>query len=45
MTIYLLRDKYVDLPIWNDNHHIATNPKALIFSQDIAKIILNETRS
>ena len=44
VPVYLLRDKYVDLPIWNDNHHIAANPKALIFSQDIAKIILNETR-
>jgi hypothetical protein len=41
--VYLLRDKYIDLPIWSDTHHIAVNPKALIYSTDIAKIILNET--
>lgn len=42
VPVYLLRDKYVDLPIWSDAHHIAINPKSLIYSTDIAEIILNE---
>lgn len=42
VPVYLLRDKYIDLPIWSDSHHIAINSKSLIYSTDIAEIILNE---
>ena len=42
VSVYLLRDKYVGLPIFSDAHHISINHKSLIYSTDIAEIILNE---
>ena len=45
IPVYLLRDKYIDLEIWSDAHHIAVNPKSIIYSEDIAEIILNEIGS
>ncbi len=42
VSVYLLRDKYIDLPVWSDAQHIAINTKSLIYSSDIAEIILNE---
>ncbi len=44
LQIYSLQYKYKDLKIWNDITHVAANENSTIFSQDIAKIILNETR-
>ncbi|HJU14312.1 MAG TPA: hypothetical protein VJ792_07650 [Candidatus Nitrosotalea sp.] len=40
--IYDLYDKYEDLPIFYDLIHVAMNKDAIIYSQDISKIILGE---
>ncbi len=42
VPVYLLHDKYVDLSIFSDAHHVSIDHKALIYSTDIAEIILNE---
>ena len=39
---YSLTDRYADLKIWSDSNHITTNPRGLIYSEDIAKMILGE---
>ena len=33
---------YSDMPIWHDLFHIAVNNQSLIFSEDVANIILKE---
>jgi hypothetical protein len=38
--IYDFREKYVGLNVWGDLTHIAFNDKALIFSDDMAEVIL-----
>ena len=42
VKIYSLDDKYQNLNIWYDYYHVAINQKSLIFSNDIAKLILEE---
>src|SRR5574337_1482866 len=45
LKLYDLHDKYVDLDIWADAQHVAQNPKVIIYSDDLAKIILTELKS
>ena len=42
VTIYDFRDRYIDLPIWMDVTHIAYHPDSMIYSQEIADMILSE---
>ena len=42
VKIYDLSEEYSNLTIWRDPTHVAYNPSALVFSDDIAKIIINE---
>jgi len=39
LEVYYFDDKYVDLDIWCDNEHVAKNEKAIIFSDDVLKIL------
>ncbi len=45
LQLYDLHDKYVDLNIWADAQHVAENPKVTVYSNDIAQIILKESKS
>lgn len=45
VKIYDFSDKYADLPIWSNLTHIAYNEKSVIFSEDIAKMIISEIES
>jgi len=45
LKLYDLHDKYVALNIWADAQHVAQNPKVVIYSDDIAKIVLGELKS
>ena len=45
LKLYDLHDKYVNLNIWADAQHVAENPKVVIYSNDLAKIILKELKS
>lgn len=45
LKLYDLHDKYVTLNIWADAQHVAQNPKVVIYSDDIAKIVLGELQS
>lgn len=40
--VYFLHKKYANLDIWRDPVHVAVNKSASIYSEDIAKIILEE---
>jgi len=42
VPMYQFHDKYVDLNIWNDYNHIAVAPEAVIFNDDVEKMILQE---
>ena len=42
IPIYDLRDRYVELPIWMDVTHVAYNTDSMIYSEDIADMILSE---
>jgi len=42
VTVHPLLEKFKDLKIWNDPAHVAVNDKALIYSEEIAKLILKE---
>jgi len=42
VPIYDLTYKYADLPIWFQDGHVAYKKDAIIFSQDVAEIILGE---
>lgn len=42
VKIYDLSEKYSKLDIWRDLTHVAYNPNALIFSDEVAEIIINE---
>ena len=44
VQVYNFTDKYSDDKIWGDNRHISYNPQAKIFSDDMAKIIIDEIR-
>jgi len=45
VNVYFLHDKYSDLEIWNDIHHIAVNKDITIFNDDITEIIFEETKN
>ena len=45
VKIYDFTDKYSKLNVWKDPYHIALNPKSIIFSHDIAQMILSEIES
>jgi len=40
--VYSLFDKYAELEIFLDDSHVASTPEGLIYSEDVAKIILKE---
>ena len=43
--VYIIYEKYADLNIWFDNAHVAVTEDAIIYSQDIAEIILKEIQN
>ena len=43
IEIYKFEEKYADLEIWNNVDHVAYNNKSIIFSDQIAEMILKET--
>ena len=45
IKVYRLDEKYADLNVWNDVMHVAVNEKTVMYSRDIAQIILNETET
>ncbi len=45
VKIYEFEEKYADLNIWNNLDHVAYNNKSIIFSDEIAKMILQEIDS
>ena len=42
VPVEFLDERYSDLKIWENYDHIARNPKALIYSEDVADIILKQ---
>lgn len=42
IQFYDFTEKYEELDIWSDSSHVAFNPKSMIYSDDITKIILSE---
>ena len=44
ITVYAEYDKYADYNIWSDTVHVAENKSAIIYSEDIAKIIVKEIK-
>lgn len=42
IKIFNLSDSYDNLEIWRSVNHISHNPKSLIYSEDIAKMIMSE---
>lgn len=45
VKVYHLNDKYADLNIWADPIHVSTGETAMIYSSDLAQIILDEIKS
>jgi len=45
VEFYNFHDKYADLLIWHDPIHVSMNKKSIIYSSDMAKIILDEIKS
>lgn len=45
VKIYNYTDKYSDLPVWNNLDHLAYNENSMMFSEDIAEMILLEINS
>lgn len=45
VKIYDLSEKYAELPIWRNWDHVAYNQTALIFTEDVSKIIIKEIES
>jgi len=45
IRIYPFLKNYTELNIWNDPTHVAVNDQSLIYSEDIAKIIISELES
>jgi len=45
VKVYHFYDKYADLNIWADPIHVSMNQKSIIYSSDMAKIILDEIKS
>jgi len=44
VEIYEFEEKYADLEIWNNVDHVAYNNKSIIFSDQIAEMILKESK-
>jgi len=44
VKIYFLHNKYSDLDIWNDSHHITMHPDGMIYSKDVAEILVKEMK-
>ena len=44
VEIYEFEEKYADLEIWNNVDHVAYNNKSIIFSNQIAEMILKEAK-
>ncbi|NDF27732.1 MAG: hypothetical protein EB153_09340, partial [Nitrosopumilaceae archaeon] len=44
VDVYFLHDKYKDMNIWRDPHHIAVNTKSIIYSDDIGDILAKELK-
>ncbi len=42
IDVHFLHDKYEEMNIWRDPHHIAVNKEAVIYSDDIASILEKE---
>ena len=42
ISVYKQYDKYADLNIWTDIVHIVENESGIVYSNDIAKIVLKE---
>lgn len=42
LNVYYLENKYSTLNIWVSANHVAYNPNSMIYSEDIAKMILKE---
>ena len=42
IRIYDFEERYADLDIWNSVDHVAYNDKSIIFSDEIAEMILQE---
>jgi len=42
VKVYDYNNKYDHLPIWRDGSHIAFNEKAIVFSDDVAQMIIQE---
>lgn len=42
VDVYFLHDKYQNMNIWRDPHHIAVNSGSIIYSDDIASILVKE---
>jgi len=42
LKVYDYSEKYSDMPIWSDIVHIAYHKNSMIYSEDLAKIIINE---
>jgi|CXWL01.1.fsa_nt_gi hypothetical protein len=42
IKIYYLHDKYFNLDIWADSHHVAMLPDGMIYTKDVSKIIISE---
>jgi hypothetical protein len=42
VTVYNYSDRYENYSIWRDTSHIAYNEKSIMFSDDVAKIIIKE---
>ncbi len=45
LQLYDLHDKYINLNIWADPQHVAQNPHVVVYSDDIAQIIMKELKS
>ncbi len=44
VKIYDLHEKYTDLDIWADLVHVAYHSDAMIYTDDVAEIILQEIK-
>ena len=42
IEFYDFTEKYENLSIWSDFSHVALNPQTIIYSEDVARIILSE---
>lgn len=45
VKIYNFTERYADMPIWVNWHHVAYNTKSMIYSKDITNMIISEIGS